>query len=163
MKVTIMGLGNAVLTDDSVGLYVAERVAKELEAHPAPKGVSVQVTSNEAGGWEILDDVEGSDSLILVDSILDPGLAPGKLCWYPRKVFTSPRLTGVHNMDVFTAMDYARRHGLHMPDDVHVLGIGVEDTQTFSETCTPAVASAIPEAAQRVFEKLNEISKEETR
>ncbi|MFH1531037.1 MAG: hydrogenase maturation protease [Pseudomonadota bacterium] len=158
MKVTVLGLGNAVLTDDSVGLRVAERVAEDLRRHPLPPCISVEVVCNEAGGWEILDDVEGADALLLVDAILDKELRPGDFAWFPRKVFTSPRLTGVHNMDVFTAMDFARRHGMKMPDDIHVLGVGVEDTRTFSETCTPAVERAIPVIAEAVARRLSELA-----
>ncbi len=81
MKITVLGLGNAVLTDDSVGLRVAELVESRLSERPATPGVSVSVVCNEAGGWEILDDVAGSDVLILVDAIQDDSLAPAASSW----------------------------------------------------------------------------------
>lgn len=154
MQITVLGLGNAVLSDDSVGLRVVDHLRTLLGDLDLPKDVEVQIHTNEAGGWEVLGDVEGCDALILVDAILDDDLDPGAHCWYPRKVFTSPRMTGIHNMDVFTAMDFAARHGAKMPGDIHVLGIGVEDTTTFSEACTPAVEAAIPGLAGIIAERV---------
>jgi hydrogenase maturation protease len=158
VKITVLGMGNAVLSDDAVGLQVAARLAADLHGEAPLPGVSVEVCCNEAGGWEILDDVEGSDALILVDSILDPNLAPGQFAWFPSKVFTSPRISGIHNTDVFSAMTFARRHGLAMPEEIHVLGIGVQDVQTYSEDCTPAVRAAVPKAARAVLQKVRDIS-----
>jgi len=158
MRITVVGLGNAVLTDDSVGLRVVEYLQDLLAGLDLPDTVTVEIHTNEAGGWEILNDVESCDALILADAILDKDLAPGEYCWFPQKVFSSPRMTGVHNMDVFTAMDFAGRHGMKMPEDVHVLGIGVEDTTTFSETCTPAVEKAIPIIAEAVARRVTEVA-----
>jgi hypothetical protein len=46
--------------------------------------------------------------------------------------------------------------GMKLPDDeaIIILAIEVEDVLTFGEECTPAVATAIPEVAQRVLELL---------
>jgi len=158
MQITILGLGNSVLTDDAVGLRAVARVQELLPTIALPAEVSVAIRTNEAGGWEVLDDVEGADALIMADAILDEALKPGEFCWYPDKVFSSPRMTGVHNMDVFTAMDFARRHGVKMPQEIHVLGVGVGDVVTFSETCTAPVEKAIPAIADEIIRRLMELS-----
>ncbi len=165
MRVIVVGLGNSVLTDDCVGLRVAMQVETRLNSrgHLAygtedrVDPVEIQVAQDEAGGWEILNYVEGFDALVLVDAILDPELAPGGLAWYPHRVFSSPRLSGVHDTDVFSALEFAERNGVKVPTQVHVLGIGVEDVMTFSEQCTPAVERAVPKAVDQVIDKLEEI------
>jgi hydrogenase maturation protease len=156
MHITVLGLGNAVLTDDSVGLRVAKHLEDNLPS--LPPGIDLKVETNEAGGWEVLNNVQGAEVLIVIDAILDDSLAPGETAWFPRKTFTSPRMTGVHNMDIFTAIDFARRHGEPMPNDIHVLGVGVDDVVTFSETCTPDVESAIPNIADDVVTRISKLA-----
>jgi hydrogenase maturation protease len=156
--IAILGLGNSVLGDDAVGLKVAAAVEAARGCLRLPAGVRVEVFQDEAGGWEILDYVEGFDVLILVDAILDPELGPGGLAWRPRKAFTSPRVSGVHNTDVFSALEFAARSGVKVPAVVHILGVGVQDTTTFSEECTPAVEAAIPRAADEILRKVEEMA-----
>lgn len=155
-RIAILGLGNSVLGDDSVGLRVASGVeeARDRIAATAP---DLGVFQDEAGGWQILDHVEGFDVLILVDAIQDPALETGQLAWYPRGVFRSPRISGVHNADVFQALELARGQGLHVPGEVHVLGVGIPESVTFSEQCSPPVEAAIPAAVAAVFGKIREL------
>ncbi|NMC69237.1 MAG: hydrogenase maturation protease [Myxococcales bacterium] len=157
MRVVVLGLGNSVLADDAVGLKVADRVEALLAGGPPAGGVEVEVCRNESGGWDVLDYVEGADVLVLIDASTDSTLAPGELRWYdPHALtaFTSGRLRGVHNIDMFAALDYARRMGLRVPSEIHVLGIGVQDVRTFTEDCTPAVAAAVEPAAAAVLARL---------
>ena len=157
MLVVVLGLGNSVLTDDTVGLKIATRVGDLIPDAKLPDDKEVRIELNEAGGWEILDNVEGADQLVVVDAIIDPELGPGKTAWYPRGVFTSPRMTGIHNTDIFTALDFGKKHGLKMPNELHILGVGVKDVQTFSEECTPDVRAAIDPAARQILELISQL------
>jgi hypothetical protein len=58
---------------------------------------------------------------------------------------------------MFTALEYGRSNGLRVPDEIHILGIGVEDVTTFSEECTPRVAAACAPATIQVLERIVEI------
>lgn len=161
MRIVVLGLGNSVLADDTVGLKVADRVEALLAAAPPAAGAAVEVCRNESGGWDVLDYVEGADALVLVDASTDATLAPGELRWYdPRTLasFTSGRLRGVHNIDMFTAIDYARRMGTRVPSAIHVLGIGVRDVLTLTEDCTPPVAAAIEPAAVEVLTRVTAVA-----
>jgi hydrogenase maturation protease len=157
MRIVVLGLGNSVLADDTVGLKVADRVEALLAVGSPASAAEIEVCRNESGGWDVLDYVEGADALVLVDASTDSTLAPGELRWYDYSSlasFTSGRLRGVHNIDMFTAIDYARRMGTHVPSAIHVLGIGVQDVLTFTEDCTPAVAAAVEPAAAAVLDRL---------
>jgi hydrogenase maturation protease len=157
-RVVVLGLGNSLLTDDSVGLKIAAEVAARLPAAELP-GCEVEIAFSEVGGWDVLDQAEGFDAMVLVDASIDPRLSVGELAWYERGGgFTSGRLSGAHSTDVFTALDYGRRCGLVVPSQVHVLGVGVADVLTFSEDCTAAVATAIAAGADAVLERVRAIS-----
>jgi len=157
-RVAILGLGNSLLGDDSVGLKIASQLRELVGKLQVAPRVTIGVFQDEAGGWEILDYVEGYEALVLVDSILDPASEPGTLSWYPRNAFSSPRISGVHNMDIFEALEYARRHGMAVPAQVHILGVTVRDITTFTEKCSPPVEQAIPKAVEAIVEKVREIA-----
>jgi hydrogenase maturation protease len=157
-RVVVLGLGNSLLTDDSVGLKIAAAVGARLPA-ATPSGCEVEVAYSEVGGWDVLDQAEGFDAMVLVDASVDERLAPGELAWYDRGGgFTSGRLSGVHSTDVFTALEYGRRCGLVVPSEIHVLGVGVADVLTFSEECTAAVGAAIATGADAVLSRVRELS-----
>jgi hydrogenase maturation protease len=157
MKIIVIGLGNPVLTDDAVGIRISELLETELPEIPFPENTEVSVTRNESGGWDILDLVIGFDVMILIDALIDKSLKPGELRWCPEKVFTSIRLSGVHSMDVFSAIEYGKSLNGKVPEKIVVLGVGVEDVHTFSETCTPAVEAAIEKGKNEVIEKIQSI------
>jgi len=160
MRIAVMGMGNSLMTDDAVGLRVIDALEGGDLAGRLPTGVEVGFLRNEAGGWEILDDVEGYDVLVLVDACITPSLENGQCAWFSPGQFTSPRMSGTHTMDVFAAIEFGRRSGLHVPGRVVALGIGVRDIHTFSEELTPTVAAAVPVAADLVFRKALEIAAE---
>jgi hydrogenase maturation protease len=157
-RVVVLGLGNSLLTDDSVGLKIAAAVEARLPA-AAPPGCTVEVALSEVGGWDVLDLAEGFDAAVMIDASVDERLAPGELAWYDRGGgFTSGRLSGAHSTDVFTALEYGRRCGLAVPDEVHVLGVGVFDVLTFSEECTGEVKAAVDPGAEAVLQRVRDIA-----
>lgn len=170
MKIAVVGLGNPILTDDAVGIRISETVQQKIKRinltkdskgeKESPAPVSVRVFQDEVGGWDIIDLVEGFDILILIDAMTDRALKPGELRWYPGRVFSSIRLSGIHSMDVFSALEFAGKHGIKVPQKVLVLGVGVKDIHTFSEQCTPAVAEAIPKGAAEVIKQIRALIKE---
>ena len=56
-------------------------------------------------------------------------------------------------MTLPTALTLGRQAGLHLPDDeaISLVGIEAEDILNFGETCTPAVAAAVPRAVADVL------------
>ena len=157
MKIIVIGLGNPVLTDDAVGIRISELSAQRLQTITFPENIEISITQNESGGWDILDLVVDFDILILIDALLDESLRPGELRWYSDKVFSSIRLSGVHNMDVFSAIEYGKSLNLKVPERILVLGIGVKDVLTFGEQCTPEVEESIVRAVDLVLEKIQAI------
>ena len=157
MKVIIIGLGNPVLTDDAVGIRISELLETKLPDITFPENTDVSIEQNESGGWDILDLVVGFDVMILIDALIGKSLKPGELRWYSDKVFTSIRLSGVHTMDVFSAIEYGKNLNLKVPEKILVLGVGVNDVLTFSEKCTPEVEAAIEKGKNEVIEEIQSI------
>jgi hypothetical protein len=60
-------------------------------------------------------------------------------------------------MNLPTALALGRQAGLPLPEDRNILLVGIEaeDILNFGETCTPAVAAAVPLTVVEVLQALD--------
>lgn len=145
MKTRVIGLGNPILRDDGVGIYVAREVAR--------KAPWVDVIESETAGFGLMEQMVGWERVILVDAIQFEKLPAGKVLKLdPMALKTSVRLRSVHEIDLPTVLKLGQMLGLEMPREVIVLGIQVEDTRTFGEGLSDAATRGLHEAVKRVLE-----------
>jgi hydrogenase maturation protease len=153
MKVRIIGLGNSILTDDGVGIYTAREVARRLSA--AGLRDSVDIVESEVAGFALMELMAGWDRVILIDSIQFEGLESGTVIRIaPEDLHTSLRLRSVHDIDLPTALELARRMGIAMPSDLMIFGIQAEDWLTLGESLTDAAERGMKTAADLVLSEL---------
>ncbi len=132
----VLGMGNPILSDDGVGLYVAER----LQAGPMPDGVEIQ--TSEVAGLRLLELLKGYDKVVIVDA-LRSGREPGEIVRYDAAEFKGGHRYGsAHSIGLHTALELGRRLGMPMPDDVTVFAVEAEDVETFGEEFSCPVAAA---------------------
>ena len=151
MKTLILGLGNPLVADDSVGLRVAAELAPRLADRP-----DIVVEEEYWGGLRLMERMIGYDRVILIDAMVS-GLEPGSIRWLGLESLPTQHTASSHDVNLPTALAIGRHAKVPLPPDeaIEILGIEVQDVQTFSEQCTPAVAKAIPKAAAAVLEKLS--------
>ncbi len=155
MKTRIIGLGNTLLTDDGIGIYVAREVVRRLRNEGVDE--SVDVMESETAGFGLMDLIAGWERVILVDSIQFEGVPPGSVLRLdPQDLHTSLRIRSVHEIDLPTVLELGRRIGLDMPRCVAVFGIQAADCRTFGEGLTPAAAGALQKAADLVLNELGD-------
>ncbi|MBI5956091.1 MAG: hydrogenase maturation protease, partial [Chloroflexi bacterium] len=93
MKILVLGLGNPILSDDSVGWKVAEAVRQRVDC----ANVTVQETS--LAGLSLLDLLVGYDRAILVDAIRTEDGRPGSVyVLAPEDFRGSPRASSPHDV-----------------------------------------------------------------
>jgi hydrogenase maturation protease len=152
MKTLVLGLGNPILTDDGVGIHVVRAAASRCS--PINGVVFVEASM---GGLRLLDLLAGYDRVILVDAIQTGDGEPGYIYRLgPGDLQTSLHSCSTHDLSLSSALDLGRRLGIKLPadKDLTILAVEAEDVLTFCETCTPAVARAIPRAVQAMFAEL---------
>ncbi len=143
----ILGLGNAILCDDGVGIKVARRIA-ELGPHP-----DIVVKEAELAGFALIDLLEGFERAVVVDAVRLRDAKPGAIVIFDgAQLEPSLHLVAGHQIDLPTALAMGRQLGRPVPSTVSIVGIQVQDDRTFSESCTPEVEAAIERAAQVVLE-----------
>jgi hydrogenase maturation protease len=151
MKTLLLGLGNPLVTDDSVGLRVAAELKSRLTGRP-----DVEVAEDCSGGLRLMERMAGYDRAIVIDAIRS-GAPPGTIHHLTPGDVPTQRSASSHDVNLPTALALGRQAGMHLPEDRHILLVGIEaeDILNFGERCTPAVEAAIPRAVEEVVRVLD--------
>ena len=156
MKTLVLGIGNPILTDDAVGVRVADMVTAALASGAAGR---VDVDSVSVGGLALMEALLGYERAILVDALQWPGEPPGALHRLTledlRGASPTEHSVSPHDTSLVMALDLGRQMGLPLPEEVVVYAVAVENVVDFGEQPTPAVAAAIPHAAAAVLAELH--------
>lgn len=158
MKTIIIGLGNPILTDDGVGVKVAQQLEEtiDLDAHP-----DLTITEASVGGLRLMETLLGYDRVVLIDAFyLNPETnKPGKIHRLSlddlRSVSPTQHSTSAHDTSLVIALDAANEMGYKVPQDFIIYAVEVENILEFSETPTPAVAKAIPIVTSEIIAELS--------
>ena len=146
MKTVILGLGNPILTDDAVGIKIAQKLKEEN-----PK---LEVIETSEAGIALLDLITGYDKLIIIDSIKNEPGKPGELYKLgledlkPAKNFPSS-----HGIGIATAFELGKGLGYKMPKFVSIYAVGIKDDTTFGEKCTEEVEQRMPSIVKQIMRK----------
>ncbi|MBN1163298.1 MAG: hydrogenase maturation protease [Candidatus Krumholzibacteriota bacterium] len=144
MKTIILGLGNTVLGDDGVGVYVARLLRGCMDE-------TVAVREAELAGLDLMEMLNGYDRAVIIDAILLEGEDPGTVFRLrPDDMKISPRLASCHDIDLVTALALGKRLRFHMPREVVVYAVQGEDVLTLREGCLPAVERVMAPLAEEI-------------
>jgi len=137
MSTLVVGIGNLILTDDAVGIRIAQKLK---EGNPA-----LEVIETSETGIALLDLITGYSKLIIIDSIEIEKGEPGDLYKLeledlkPSKIFSSS-----HGIGIATAFGLGKELGYKMPQHVSIYAVSIKDNSTFSEDCTQEVKARMP-------------------
>jgi len=144
MKTLVLGIGNPILSDDSVGI----KIAQQLEAEKP--GLAVEQTNDAP--IALIDLITGYDKLIIIDSIKTKQGKPGELYQMEITDFSvNHNIAFSHGMDIATAFEVGRNLGCPMPRTVRIYAVEVKDNETFAEECTPEVTARIPALVAQII------------
>ncbi|MGB8707721.1 MAG: hydrogenase maturation protease [Dehalococcoidia bacterium] len=148
-KTLILGLGNSLLCDDGVGIYVAAELKNRVDRP------EITVTETGVAGLSLLDLLAGYDKAIIIDAIKTTGGKAGQIYRLDPKSFdTALHTASAHGIDFPTALEFGRKLGLHLPQQIVIFAVEASDIRTFSEECTPEVRKAIPTCVEMVLQEL---------
>lgn len=149
-KTAIIGIGNPILTDDSVGVKVARVLAERLESRP-----DIEVMELYAGGIRLMDAMVGYDRAVVIDAMETGSSRPGTICRLELADIAATRNTfSTHDTNLATALEMGKMLGLALPREVRIWGIEAEDVETFSDELTREVAQAVPEVVEEILREL---------
>ncbi|MGQ9574126.1 MAG: hydrogenase maturation protease [Thermoguttaceae bacterium] len=156
MKILVLGLGNPIVTDDSVGLRVAAAVRPLVADRP-----DVEVSEDYWGGLRLMERMAGFQAAVIIDAI-QTGAPPGTIHRLAVDSLPTQRSASSHDVNLPTALALGRQAGVPLPADEKIVLVGIEvaDILSFGQECTPAVRAAIEPAARVVMEALDRLSGE---
>jgi hydrogenase maturation protease len=149
MKTLVLGIGNPILSDDGVGIKVAQEVGKKLD------DPQITVSETSAAGLSLLDSLIGYDKVIIIDAIqTERGKAGQIYRMKPEDFSFTKRVSSPHQINLVTALELGQLLNLTMPREISIFAVEAEDITSFSEKCTHEVEQAIPEVAKMVLHEL---------
>ncbi len=154
MKTLVIGLGNPILTDDGIGV----KVAYELEKVLGDSRSDVTVTEASAGGLRLMELMIGYDRAIIIDAFTNGSNVPGRMHRMAlddlRAISPTQHSASAHDTTLVTALEAGQALNLHLPQEVVIYAIEVENVIDFSEEPTTAVSAAIPGVVTAILNEL---------
>ena len=152
--ILVVGLGSPIMSDDAIGLMVAQRIEDmHLER--------VETRQEAVGGLDIIPVLWGYRHAIIVEAIKTEQYEPGTIMIFDPEDF-EPTITNAsaHDINLATAMAIGRdMEPEQMPVSVRFVAIEVEDLQTMREGLTEKVEAALDQAVNAVKYLIDEFQK----
>jgi hydrogenase maturation protease len=149
-KVLVLGLGNTLISDDGVGIYIVRVLRKRLE------GERYDFREASIGGVGLLDLIAGYEKVVIADCIKTGKNAPGHLYKFridDFKASTHPPFAG-HSLSLGTVMQLGEQLGYEMPRSIRIYAVEIKDNQTMKEHCTAQVEDAIGGIVKEIVREL---------
>jgi len=151
MKTLVLGVGNSILSDDGVGIRVAQEVASQV------RDPQVAVMESTGAGLSLLDSITGHDRVIIIDAIQTKEGRPGQIFRMEATDFSGTRrFSSPHQINLVTALELGKMLGLEMPREITIFAVEAKDISSFSERCTSEIEQAIPDVVKMVLKELGE-------
>lgn len=130
----VFGIGNEIMGDDAVGLIAARRIAPWTHA---------EVVELAGVGWDILDELEGRQRALLLDSMHTGQYPPGAIVHLTLSDFQNLPLYSPHWIALPATIAAARRIGLNVPSEVVVVAMEITDSFRIRPGLTCAAEQAM--------------------
>lgn len=144
----IIGLGNPQLSDDGVGIAIANEIARRSELD------DLTLLELNGGGIRLMEAMAGYQRAVVVDAMLT-GSEPGTVRRFdPDDFVTTKNSYSSHDTDFGTAFQAGLLLGIPLPELVLFWGVEVLECGVFSEELSDVVAAAVPLAAELIVNEL---------
>jgi hydrogenase maturation protease len=150
-QITVLGVGNILLSDEGVGVRVVERLSRQ---YVFPD--NVQVLDGGVLGVRLMGIIAGTDILIVVDAVKNQQ-APGTLYRLadekvPRRVLAKQSM---HQMDLPEVL--ALCNAIDKNPRTIVVGVEPKDMITMAVELTPLIAARVDDLVAMVLKELKQL------
>ena len=148
-NITVLGIGNILLSDEGFGVRVIEKLYQEYEF---PENVAV--VDGGVLGIHLLGVLSEAQHLIVVDAVKNKQ-APGTIYRLEKEELPERILlkNSLHQTDFLETLTLCQAID-KVPQTTVVLGVEPEDITTHSVDLTPAVAARVDDMMARVIQEL---------
>jgi hydrogenase maturation protease len=143
MKALILGMGNPILSDDGVGLAIAEMLRYRIRG--------ADVAFSPMIGLNLFDLIIGYDTLFIIDAMTAQGTKVGelkKICEHDR--CGTLHLFSSHGLNIFELMELGLRFGFEMPRLKGVYGIEIGSEIAFGGSLSTELNERLPAIIEEI-------------
>jgi len=147
MKTLILGLGNPILSDDGVGVFIARRLEGRIN------GVDVMTTT--LAGLNLLDLVAGYDKMFVIDAMTTGEGPVGRL----KKIINGDgalHLFSSHGLDFFNLLDLGRCLGCKIPEVGGIYGIEIGTDLSFGQVLSLPLSEKIEAITEEIYRDIKD-------
>jgi hydrogenase maturation protease len=140
--ILVLALGNDIMGDDAVALEVAEA----LKAIYHDKIIVEEVFG---GGLELLDEMEGKDKVLIIDSISTGNYKPGTILVFTENEFQKIAVSSPHYIGLPEVIDISKLLDIDFPKEYMFLAVETEPQLCVKQGISPDIKAAIPEMIEK--------------
>jgi hydrogenase maturation protease len=149
-KTLVLGLGNILMGDEGIGVYVVRAVEQSLSQHPLPG--NIECLDGGTGGFTLLGPLQSASRIIIVDAAADGNPEGTVSRTTPRFSRDYPPTLTAHDIGVKDLLDvfYIQGGG----PEVVLYAITIDPHQPIRMSLSDGGELAAEEAVQRILAEL---------
>lgn len=154
-NILILGLGNEILTDDSIG----PRLGREIFSSLSDSRVAFETAA--IGGLELLELIRDYKKVIIIDAIKTLNGKPGDVYFMtPDNFRETSNISNLHDISFLTALELAKKLDISVPAEILIIAVEIVEDLVFSTELTPEVNARFPEIVKEVRDMVSELIRE---
>ena len=151
MKTLILGIGNPILHDDAIGHKIIEHLQPHITTNP-----NIDLKTTQTGGLNLLDELIGYDTAILIDAIKKPQEPTGTIHRIPFTDLHYQAAANPHDVSLPQAIHLAQQLGeTRIPKKIIIIGIVNNNPPQLSEHLSTEMTACIPQAVKTTLAELH--------
>ncbi|TET24470.1 MAG: hydrogenase maturation protease, partial [Candidatus Cloacimonadota bacterium] len=141
MKTLIIGLGNAILKDEGVGIRVVDEISKLIGTHE-----SVKVIKTSWAGLNLLDFFYGYERVVIIDSVRNYKGFDGEMHKLIVEELTNARLNSfASGVDLKTTLELGKNLGRYIPRKIDIYAVEIKAGVIYEEGLSSRIEKKLPE------------------
>jgi hydrogenase maturation protease len=150
----VLGIGNTIMGDDGVGIYVARIVKDRLQSR-----TELDVKELGVSGLKLVEEILGYEEAIIVDSYSSPDSDPGRVREFDSGQFQDTlHPSSPHETNFATALQlYSRLTPGRIPRKIRIFTVDIHAAQTFTEDLSPPIREAASRLAESIIREIEEV------
>jgi hydrogenase maturation protease len=147
----VIGIGSTLISDDAIGIRVAEEIMKLNLPDTDVEEASVS-------GLDLIEMMLDHKRVVVVDAITTGLNPPGTITVLkPDDISSTVHGTNPHETNIATALELGRTlEPDRFPKEIIFVAVEAQNTVDISEEMTPEVTKALPKAVRQVLDLLEE-------
>jgi hydrogenase maturation protease len=147
----ILGIGNTIMGDDGVGIYVIRMVKGRTRSR-----ADLQFKELGASGFKLVEEILGYDEVIIVDSYASTEADTGQIREFSPEDFEDTlHPSSPHGANFATALElYRNLQPDKMPRRIRILTIDIHTADAFGESLSGRVQDAAAKLAEMIVQEI---------